>query len=74
MSYILRSVVHAWKKSSQVHGRRVWNMIGMYVVSTTRSSGGAESESYMSNEYYGSGPMNQGNDEYGPCRNMIGND
>ncbi len=63
-----------WKKSSQVYGCRVWNTIGMYIVSMTKAGWGTESESYMSNRHYKSGPMSQGSDEVGPCRNMKGND
>lgn len=63
-----------WKKSSQVHGRRVQNTIRMYVVSMTKAGWGTESESYMSNRYYESGPMSQGDDEDGLRRNMFGND
>ncbi len=74
VSYILRSVVHVWKKSSQMHGCRVRDTIGMYVVSMTKASQGMESESYMSNEYYESGPMSQGSDEVRPHRNSIGNE
>jgi hypothetical protein len=74
VSYILKEVVRARKKGSQVHGRRVRNTIGMYVVSMTKAGHGTESESYMSNRYYGSGPVSQGDDEYGPRRNMFGND
>ncbi len=62
------------KKSSQVHGRRVWNTIRMYVVGMTKAGHGMESESYMSNGYYESGPMSQGNDEDGPHRNLVRND
>lgn len=72
--YILRMVVHARKKSNQVHGCRVRNTIGMYVVYMMKASWGMESESYMSNRYYESGPMSQRNDEDGPHQNMKGND
>ena len=74
VSYILRTVVRAQKKSSQVHSRRVRNTIGMYVVSMMKASRGTESESYMSNRFYKSGPMSQGDDEDGPRRNVKGND
>ena len=72
--YILKEVVRARKKSSQVHGRRVRNTIGMYVVCMTKAGRGTESESFMSNRYYESGLMSQGSDEGGPHRNMKGND
>lgn len=46
----------------------------MYIVSMTKAGRGTESESYMSNRYYESELMSQGNDEDGPRRNMNGND
>ncbi len=70
-SYILRMVVHVRKKGSQVHGCHDQNMIRMYIKNMMKAGQGTESESYMCNEYYESGPMSHGNDKGRLHRNMI---